>query len=135
MNSTVVFLVLAVSTILVYGAENRTENKKFQEARLKCQEDPATRLDEEALKKSLKGDINRTKFGPHALCIYQYLGVLDKNFNVNKVELRKQLAYTVTDSLKLDAAVAECAVTKKTPKETAVEIFLCTRKVLPPYVA
>lgn len=134
MSSFISVCVLFAAIGVLSSADTRTHNQKYQEARKKCQEDPATKLDEETLKNAFKGEINKSIFGPHAVCIYRHLGILDKQSNVNKVELRNNLDYVITDTDKLEAVVKECGKRRITPEETAVEIFKCTKKAMAPYL-
>lgn len=64
----------------------------------------------------------------HGLCMSKKLGFQDEHGKVVKAEVKKVLSRGITDSAKLEAAVAKCAVDKDTPEDSARALWDCIRE-------
>nr|AIX97020.1 odorant-binding protein 5 [Monochamus alternatus] len=103
------------------------EEKKLQEIHDKCQADPATYVDHELLH-HLAENIDNPKVGAHMLCESKAVGLQKQNGELDLNVIKQKISLTVSDKVKVERLVKECAVKKETPEKTAVNLFMCLDK-------
>nr|UTN00820.1 odorant binding protein [Semanotus bifasciatus] len=126
MKSFALVICVIVLATLAYGGSLSTvvSRRRITNAHNQCQADPATHVDEEDLKKSLKG-IQVSGLGPHMLCMSKKIGLQKSNGDIDRAVFRVRFSEIVRNQSKLDDIVEGCAVQKETPEDTAEHIMKC----------
>lgn len=97
----------------------------------KCQQDPATAVDEAAFAayRTSKGQGEEpANLGPHDLCVSKALGWQNADGSVNEAYLRERISLAVHDSAKVDQLVAECKGSESDEIAIARNLFKCFGK-------
>nr|UWL63311.1 odorant binding protein 21 [Pagiophloeus tsushimanus] len=97
-----------------------------KDAHKKCQEDPATAVDEAELK-ALRDSKGKgpapANGGAHALCVSKALGWQKADGSVNKDFLKEKISEDIHDSAKVDEILAEATAEKENEVATAEHLF------------
>ncbi|XP_030753577.1 uncharacterized protein LOC115880499 [Sitophilus oryzae] len=129
------FAFIAVSWAASLGepdhAAAHESREKFKKAHEKCQADPATAVDESALKALREGGAPPANHAAHALCISQALGWQNADGSVNKEAIKSRAEHIFGSSPKLSEIIDECSLPQASPAETAVHITKCYAKHSP----
>ncbi|KAJ8932145.1 hypothetical protein NQ314_014929 [Rhamnusium bicolor] len=103
------------------------EELKLQHIHDECQADPATYVDHELLH-DLAANIDNPQVGAHMLCESTKVGLQTENGDLDFEMIKSKIALTVKDEEKVNFLVGECAIQKKTPQKTAINLFMCLDK-------
>nr|UWL63310.1 odorant binding protein 20 [Pagiophloeus tsushimanus] len=107
-------------------ADREEDRQKLKNAHDKCQADPATAIDEDALKtlRESKGKgASPPNGGAHALCVSKSLGWQNADGSINKDHLKERISANVDDAAKVDEIFAEATVEKENETATAEHLF------------
>ncbi|CAG9760044.1 unnamed protein product [Ceutorhynchus assimilis] len=95
----------------------------------KCQDDPATAVNEKAIDdwKKANRDASRPpdNLGPHTLCIAKAMDWIKQDGKPNTEGLREKLRARVSDKAKVEKILNKCAAEKETPEATALHMVQC----------
>ncbi|KAJ8924167.1 hypothetical protein NQ315_006951 [Exocentrus adspersus] len=128
MRACVIIGCIASFLVLVQGL-SEDDRKKIKAVHEQCQSDPATKVDNEVLKKYHKGEnVDKSIVSAHILCMSTGLGLIDEQGKVKKDNLRKALSRGITDEAKLDEVTEKCAVEKDKAEDTAIGLLKCFRE-------
>nr|UTN00818.1 odorant binding protein [Semanotus bifasciatus] len=89
-----------------------------------CQADPATSVNHELLH-NLSENLDNPQVGAHMLCESKGVGLQKPDGELDPEIIRSKISLSVKDAAKVDRLVKECAIKKRTPEETAVNLFMC----------
>nr|AKK25134.1 odorant binding protein 6 [Dendroctonus ponderosae] len=138
MKSIVALFVCALTATALADAEiNETAFKAGRDRIMAmsrtCDENPATAVDQKALKKYLQSNGPAPANGAaHALCITKNLGWQNEDGSVNKpVITEKVKAIFGSVDAKVQQYIEECTEAKATPEDTAEQLLKCYRKHSP----
>ncbi|XP_018565035.1 B1 protein [Anoplophora glabripennis] len=129
MMRTCAILVFIATLVVSIHCATDEEREKFKALHNECQADPKSHIDEESLKKYIKGELlDKSVVGSYAFCISKKVGFLNEEGKINKENLKKALGRNISDEAKLNEAVNKCAVEKDDPQDTAIAIGKCFRE-------
>nr|WNH96195.1 odorant binding protein 13 [Anthonomus eugenii] len=136
MKQFVVLLVFALAATTMAKPEVNKDQvahsaQKVKQAHEKCQADPATAVDESALKNLHKGGEAPANIAAYTLCISKNLGWQHEDGSINKDYIQSRAEAIFGASPKLQQIVDECAAGQATPEATAQHLFKCYRKYSP----
>ncbi|XP_060531532.1 uncharacterized protein LOC132705113 [Cylas formicarius] len=125
----VIFVLCSVFVAsLAYTNEDIQKLKQFHSAFFKCQESPATHIDEEVLTK-VRNHQRLTQVpentGDFLLCLAQHLQLQDADGNLNLATIRERIQHHEKDPSRVDELMDTCIVQKLTPQYTAIHMFAC----------
>ncbi|XP_030753589.1 uncharacterized protein LOC115880508 [Sitophilus oryzae] len=132
----VVFLACVAATLAAPRleadpAKAKASQEKLKEAHQKCQSNPATSVDQQALKALRDGGEKPANYGAHALCISQNLGWQNADGSVNKDVVQSRAEAIFGQSPKLSEIVNECTQPQANAEETAIYLTRCYAKYSP----
>ncbi|XP_066262232.1 uncharacterized protein [Euwallacea similis] len=129
-----VAVVFCITFATVFGDFREELRAKIKKAGDKCQEDPATAVDKEALKTYLESkgtSPEPANSGVHALCVTKELKWQKADGKVDREYLKERLQAHQQDPVKSEEFLNECAVDKDTDIDTAKHLFKCFYKRYP----
>nr|UWL63306.1 odorant binding protein 16 [Pagiophloeus tsushimanus] len=112
----------------------KESGRRIKEAHDKCQTDPATAIDEEALKNARKSGAPPAppaNSGPHSLCISKAVGWQNEDGSINKANIEEKAHAIFGEQSDIKNILDECVVAQENPEATAVHLFDCYRKHAP----
>ncbi|XP_050300645.1 uncharacterized protein LOC126739144 [Anthonomus grandis grandis] len=136
MKQFVALLVFALAATAMARPEVNKEQiaqsaQRVKQAHDKCQADPATAIDDGALRNLHSGGAQPANMAAHALCISKGLGWQNADGAINKDYIQSRAEAIFGSNPKLQQIVDECAIAQATPEATAEHLFRCYRKYAP----
>nr|APG79365.1 pheromone binding protein 4 [Cyrtotrachelus buqueti] len=133
---TVVVFFACVAALLASPLEPKAAAAQASQDRLKaahhkCQSNPATAVEESALKALTSGGPKPANYGAHALCMSKALGWQSEDGSVNTETIKARAENIFGPSPKLNEIVNECAQNQANAEETAVHLTRCYVKYAP----